>query len=186
MKRKRHRYGLTTIDEMINATGGAFLGMTLSCARCHDHKFDPISQQDYYQLHATFAGVRHGAVPWATQEAKRRRAAILEPLNREKATLEKKLDELNHKVLGAFHGTLGRIRCPMGAASPPTEPEQRIPFHPPLPKRFGWCVSHKTSTWDPRWGWRIDEFEVWSAGNNPRNVGLNQQWRACQWQSPRH
>ncbi len=55
-----------TLDEIIRATGEAFLGMTLGCARCHDHKFDPITQQDYYGLYATFSGVRHGSVPLAT------------------------------------------------------------------------------------------------------------------------
>ena len=49
------------IDEMIRATGEAFLGLTVGCARCHDHKFDPILQRDYYALYATLAGVHHGA-----------------------------------------------------------------------------------------------------------------------------
>jgi len=40
------------IDEQIDTTGKAFLGMTLGCARCHDHKFDPITQADYYSLAA--------------------------------------------------------------------------------------------------------------------------------------
>jgi mono/diheme cytochrome c family protein len=48
-----------SVDEMIRATGAAFLGLTIGCARCHDHKFDPIKQRDYYQLYATFAGVFH-------------------------------------------------------------------------------------------------------------------------------
>jgi mono/diheme cytochrome c family protein len=46
-----------TVDEIIRATGEAFLGLTVGCARCHDHKFDPITQRDYYSLYATFAGV---------------------------------------------------------------------------------------------------------------------------------
>ncbi len=49
-----------TLDEIIRATSEAFLGMTVGCARCHDHKFDPISQRDYHALYATFAAVRHG------------------------------------------------------------------------------------------------------------------------------
>ena len=49
-----------TIDEIIRATGEAFLGLTVGCARCHDHKFDPMLQGDYYALYATFAGTRHG------------------------------------------------------------------------------------------------------------------------------
>ena len=45
---------------MVNTTGTAFLGLTLGCARCHNHKFDPVSQRDFYALAAVFAGVRHG------------------------------------------------------------------------------------------------------------------------------
>jgi hypothetical protein len=46
-------------DEIIRATSEAFLGLTVGCARCHDHKFDPILQKDYYSLFATFFGVQH-------------------------------------------------------------------------------------------------------------------------------
>ena len=42
---------------MIGTTGRAFLGVTVGCARCHEHKFDPIEQRDYYRLQAVFAGV---------------------------------------------------------------------------------------------------------------------------------
>ena len=42
------------VDDQIDVTGRAFLGVTLACARCHDHKFDPISQQDYYGLAGIF------------------------------------------------------------------------------------------------------------------------------------
>jgi hypothetical protein len=42
------------LDETIEHTGKAFLGLTMNCARCHDHKFDPISQRDYYRMRAFF------------------------------------------------------------------------------------------------------------------------------------
>ncbi len=43
------------VDDQIDVTAKAFLGLTVSCARCHDHKFDPIATRDYYQLAAVFA-----------------------------------------------------------------------------------------------------------------------------------
>ncbi len=46
------------VDEQIEVTGRAFLGLTLACARCHDHKFDPISTKDYYSLASIFASTR--------------------------------------------------------------------------------------------------------------------------------
>jgi hypothetical protein len=48
---------------MVGTTGTAFLGLTVGCARCHNHKFDPILQKDYYSLQAVFAGVQHGERP---------------------------------------------------------------------------------------------------------------------------
>lgn len=56
---------------MVNTTGTAFLGLTLGCARCHSHKFDPIEQREYYSLTAVFAGVRHGesALPLPPDQA---------------------------------------------------------------------------------------------------------------------
>ncbi len=49
---------MDTIDEQIDTTGKVFLGLTLGCARCHDHKFDPIRQRDYYALAAIFRSTR--------------------------------------------------------------------------------------------------------------------------------
>jgi hypothetical protein len=40
--------------DMVDTTGGVFLGLTVGCARCHDHKFDPIPQRDYYRMQAIF------------------------------------------------------------------------------------------------------------------------------------
>ena len=52
-----------TLDEITNVTGTAFLGMTFACARCHDHKYDPILQTDYYRLQAFFANTAFGDGP---------------------------------------------------------------------------------------------------------------------------
>ena len=46
------------VDDQIDVVGKAFLGMTLSCARCHDHKFDPMTQEDYYGLAGIFYSSR--------------------------------------------------------------------------------------------------------------------------------
>ena len=47
-------YRYTYLDDMIGTTSRAFMGLSVNCARCHDHKFDPIPQVDYYRMMATF------------------------------------------------------------------------------------------------------------------------------------
>src|SRR5207237_6210264 len=46
------------LDDMLSTTSNAFLGLTVGCARCHDHKFDPIGQQDYYGMLAFLRNVK--------------------------------------------------------------------------------------------------------------------------------
>ncbi|WP_206352150.1 PSD1 and planctomycete cytochrome C domain-containing protein [Tautonia rosea] len=50
-------------DDMLANTMSTFVSLTVHCARCHDHKFDPIPQVDYYRLQAVFAGVERGDRP---------------------------------------------------------------------------------------------------------------------------
>lgn len=51
------------LHDVVSTTGSAFLGLTVGCARCHNHKFDPITQVDYHAMKAVFAGVQHGERP---------------------------------------------------------------------------------------------------------------------------
>lgn len=52
--RDRRQFAMDTVDEQIDAMSQAMLGLTLACARCHDHKFDPVTQRDYYALAGIF------------------------------------------------------------------------------------------------------------------------------------
>ena len=56
------------LDDLVATTGQAFLGLTLDCARCHDHKFDPIPQKDYYRLAAVFHNINRFKNGGATDE----------------------------------------------------------------------------------------------------------------------
>ncbi len=91
------------INDRIDVVTKGFLGLTVTCARCHDHKFDPISQKDYYSLHGIFASCREpelepvietvsSAAP-AYKEYHEKRTA----LNLEKQQFETKFLELRRK-----------------------------------------------------------------------------------------
>ncbi len=51
------QYRVEAVVDRVNTTGVAFLGLTLGCARCHDHKFDPVSQREFYQFFAFFNSI---------------------------------------------------------------------------------------------------------------------------------
>ena len=77
-------------EERIDAVGRTFLGLTISCARCHDHKFDPIDTNDYYALAGVFASVRRSDRPSVSED----RAKLAEKARKEVESLEKKIVEL--------------------------------------------------------------------------------------------
>ncbi len=82
-------------DDMVATAVSSFVSMTAHCARCHNHKFDPIPQEDYYRLQAVFAGVDRADRPYdddAQVSAKRR------ALMAEKLALQRKMQPLLDKV----------------------------------------------------------------------------------------
>ena len=98
---------MEVIDEQIDTIGKAFLGQTIGCARCHDHKFDPIPTRDYYALAGIFRSTKTltpGNVSgWVTRElplppdeqrARERYLKQRQPLEKKRAALKKRLDEL--------------------------------------------------------------------------------------------
>jgi mono/diheme cytochrome c family protein len=92
---KDARTRLDELDDLVSTTSLTFLGMTVGCARCHNHKFDPIPQKDYYRMQAVFVstkGIEHPLVPESVVEAHRvetkRVRGLQEPARKARAELE--------------------------------------------------------------------------------------------------
>lgn len=81
------------LDEIVTNISQTFLGLSVGCARCHDHKFDPVSARDYYAMQALVAGVEYGDRHLRTPVAESARADAAR-LTARQAEIEKALDEL--------------------------------------------------------------------------------------------
>jgi hypothetical protein len=71
-----------SLDDIISTTSLVFVGLTAGCARCHDHKFDPIPQADYYRLQAVFAPIRPVRFPLVGPEEVAKYNAEVDRINR--------------------------------------------------------------------------------------------------------
>ena len=158
-----------TIDDMINASASAFLGLTVSCARCHDHKFDPIPQADYYRFQSAFAGVQQGARILASAEERNR-------YEREREPLAESLEQVRQTIEQVREGVRKRVerRKPELTKQfnrPKVDPygtEER--FEPVVAKAVRLEINGTTQGRYHRPV--IDEFEVWTPEPDSRNVAL--------------
>jgi hypothetical protein len=69
------QYRADQMDDVISTTSSVFLGLTLGCARCHDHKTEPLLAKDYYSLMAIFAGTERLGLPSGATDAKDKKVA---------------------------------------------------------------------------------------------------------------
>ncbi|MGV3774558.1 MAG: DUF1553 domain-containing protein, partial [Verrucomicrobiales bacterium] len=90
------------LEDLVAVVSQTFVGSTVHCARCHDHKFDPIPQEDYYAMKAVFEGVRHGESPVITPMENRQRNAETHQIADELSRLQKKLGELKFAKFSEF------------------------------------------------------------------------------------
>ncbi|QDT77370.1 Planctomycete cytochrome C [Gimesia maris] len=88
------------LDNITDATGDVFMGMSMGCARCHDHKFDPISHQDYYRLQAFFAPMMpRDDVPFVTPRELAEYNQKLDLWEKKTADIRAQIDEVTKKSL---------------------------------------------------------------------------------------
>lgn len=93
------------LEDLISVVGQTFLGLTINCARCHHHKFDPISQSEYYQVKSVFEGVQHGERSLETPVEAEARRTWGERLRAERAGLARTLRSLELRARGRLAPT---------------------------------------------------------------------------------
>ncbi len=158
-----------TLDEIVTSTSSAFLGLTVNCARCHNHKFDPIPTEDYYRLRAAFEGVKHGRRVVATAQERADFETATKPLNAEKTRLVEEQSVLEKAV---------EVRSKAAALSqktirPKMDPNATEEHFPSEQVHFVKFVMHaSTANAKSATNARLTEFEVWTAGAESRNVAL--------------
>src|SRR5262245_19734807 len=116
------------LDDNTDTAGLAFLGLTVGCARCHDHKYDPISQKDYYRLQSFFADMQPRDLPAlgpaARRDFEKRRAAWEEATadvrSEMSAMVAKGRQQLSDSTLTRFNAEIRE--------AVKTAPEKRTPF----------------------------------------------------------
>lgn len=152
---------MNDLDDILSTTAGAFLGLTVGCARCHDHKFDPISQRDYYALQAVFAGVQHGQ--------RELRGGDNEQKIRERSRLRVELASVESQAhaLWTRHQPLAHVgSAPSGQPRPAPIARLNVDRFVPVSARLVRFTVLATSQTEPC----IDELEIFTADGTPRNV----------------
>ncbi|MDB5309654.1 MAG: hypothetical protein JWO38_3856 [Gemmataceae bacterium] len=86
------------LTEMVNGLGSAVLGLTVACARCLDHKFDPVSHGDYYRLQAFFASTKYVDTDLATPAEKEARKKLADELDAKMAPLRQQVAKIDAPV----------------------------------------------------------------------------------------
>jgi hypothetical protein len=141
------------LADMVGVTGSAFLGLTVGCARCHDHKFDPISQVDFYSMQAIFEGVQHGDrnIPLTAKQKQR-----LDEMTTEENDLRTRLKKFIPVVDGKRLGV-------------PVNFKRNLENFDPVEVRF---VRFTTEVTNNNSEPCIDELELWTPGKDPKNAAL--------------
>jgi hypothetical protein len=147
------------LHDVVSTTGSTFLGLTVGCARCHNHKFDPIPQKDYFALKAVFEGVQHGERRLRTPDTEAKEQE-LERRRRRLAEIDAALEEFE-PFASTMHDGTNRLRSPVN-------PRKNIERFAPVPARKLRFTVRKTTDAEPC----IDELEVFTADVPPRNVAL--------------
>jgi len=129
------------LTERTDVIGAAFLGLTVGCARCHDHKLDPISQKDYYRLQAYLAGTQENDILLVPPEEKKEWEAKTKGVNSELRKLRNAADRAEGEERTKLNEQIKALEAklppyPATIPSVHNDPAQRTEIH--VLKRGEW------------------------------------------------
>ena len=160
-RQQRHQ----VLDDIVSTIGQAFLATTVGCAKCHDHKFDVVSQRDYYGLQALVAGVKHGERDVELELPEQLREKV-EHERRQFARLDGQM-----RALRAEAEPLARVEGqPAGdpaALRPSVKASGNIERFGPVSAKLVRMTIWSTNVLEPC----VDEIEIFAADDG-RNVAL--------------
>jgi mono/diheme cytochrome c family protein len=99
------QFRVEAVVDRVNTTGSVFLGLTIGCCQCHDHKFDPLSQREYYRLFAFFNNSDDPTIDLGTEEQIRKRNRVRAEIARIEKRL-KTLDRATPEAVEKWEGSL--------------------------------------------------------------------------------
>jgi hypothetical protein len=113
------------LEDIVGTVGQTFLGLTVNCARCHDHKFDPVKQVEYYRLTAALGGVRHGERPLPGREPRKAYAVTPRPAEPAHLLVRGNPEQPGEAVAAGGIAALASLKADFGLASDAQEGERR-------------------------------------------------------------
>jgi hypothetical protein len=164
------------LTEMTNVVGSAVLGVTLGCARCHDHKFDPIRHTDYYRMQAFFASTHEDDMPLASAEEqaawKKRHDAIQEEMKQLRSQMRGLKGEARNAMEQKIKDMEAKLPEPLPALfSVANDPAKASPIH--VLARGDYQNKGEKVGMRPLGVLLPDNAEEWQPGEKPRTQLAN-------------
>ncbi|MCA9175426.1 MAG: PSD1 domain-containing protein [Planctomycetales bacterium] len=175
-ERERSRY--EQLDDIVGTIGTSMLGMTVGCARCHDHKFDPLPMQDYYRLAACFAETGfqdydYDPDPDGTAAAKRKFDAEHQPFvaAREQFEREQLPSRLDQWLASNTTAPLAEQLGPWHVVGPFAAADFKAAFNTAFPpeSKVDLAAAYGELKWQPQPGWEDGKVHNTLTGDNSAN-----------------
>jgi len=162
------------LTEMTNGVGAAFLGLTVGCCRCHDHKFDPLPQTDYYRLQAFFSAAQPKEIDLSTAAERAEYDRRQHEMEAKIAPLKKQVEDIEAPVRGRLSAAKkSKLETPYRDALA-SEADKRTPEQKKLAEQAGVLVK---VAWD-------EIVDALPTAERARRAALREQIHALEAQRP--